>query len=60
MNHIFINWKTSAAGGALILGALADVLTQFASKTPDGNRLLADVTAFITGVGLIFAKDASS
>lgn len=59
MKHFTINWKTTAAGGATILGALADVAHQFATGTWDGNRLLADATALVTGIGLIFAKDGN-
>lgn len=50
------NWKTTAAGAAAILGALADLATQ-ASTNWDMTRLMADGTAIATGVGLLFAKD---
>ena len=53
------NWKTGLSGAALILGALADLATQAASGAWDGNRLLADLTAFGSGLGLIFAKDGN-
>jgi hypothetical protein len=51
------NWKTSAAGVALILGGIVDVLTQFASGQWDGTRLMADYTAITGGVMGLFAKD---
>jgi hypothetical protein len=53
------NWKTGLSGAALILGALADLATQAASGAWDGNRILADLTALGSGLGLIFAKDAN-
>jgi hypothetical protein len=52
------NWKTTLAGVALILGAVADLLTQLTSGEWNGDRLIADYTAFTGGVGLIFAQDA--
>jgi hypothetical protein len=53
------NWKTGLSGAALILGALADLATAAASGVWDGNRLLADLTALGSGLGLIFAKDGN-
>lgn len=53
------NWKTTAAGVASILTALADLATAFSQGNISGN-LATDVTAIIAGVGLLFAKDASS
>jgi hypothetical protein len=53
------NWKTTAAGVAAILTALADMATAFSHGTISGS-LSADVAAIIAGIGLIFAKDASS
>jgi len=56
---VFGSWKTSFAGLALILGAVADVVTQLSTGALDLNRLWADVTGIITGVGLLFAKDGN-
>jgi hypothetical protein len=53
------NWKTGLSGAALILTALADLATQAASGAWDGNRLIADLTALGSGLGLIFAKDGN-
>jgi hypothetical protein len=53
------NWKTGLSGAALILGALADLAAQASSGAWDGNRLIADLTALGSGLGLIFAKDAN-
>jgi hypothetical protein len=54
-----INWKTNLAGAAAVLGALTDMVTT-ASQGQITGHLTADITAIITGVGLIFAKDAST
>ena len=56
---MLINWKTSLAGAAAVLGALADMVTA-ASNGQISGHLTADITAIITGVGLIFAKDATT
>ena len=56
---MLINWKTSLAGAAAILGALTDVATT-ASQGQITGHLTADITAVITGIGLIFAKDATT
>jgi hypothetical protein len=53
------NWKTTAAGAATILTALADLTTAFSHGTISGN-LSTDVTAILAGIGLIFAKDATA
>ena len=53
------NWKTTAAGLAAILSALADVATSASHGTISGN-LSTDITAAIAGIGLLFAKDAST
>jgi hypothetical protein len=50
---------TGLSGAALILTALADLATQAASGAWDGNRLIADLTALGSGLGLIFAKDGN-
>lgn len=52
------NWKTNLSGAAAILTALADVVHALsAGTTPNWS---VDVPAVITGVGLLFAKDAST
>jgi hypothetical protein len=51
------NWKTTAAGAAMILGAVADVLTQLSNSSWDITRLQLDFTAAAGGVGMLFAKD---
>jgi hypothetical protein len=56
------NWKTTSAGVALILGALADAFTQASHgfEGLDVNRLYADGAAIVAGWGLIVAKDHNS
>lgn len=51
------NWKTTTAGTAALLGAVADVLTQISTGSLDGARLMADFSAIAAGVGLLVAKD---
>jgi hypothetical protein len=54
-----INWKTTAAGVAAILTALADMALAFSHGTISGN-LSADAAGILAGIGLIFARDASA
>ena len=56
LKYIIANWKTSAGGIALILGAVSDVLS-FAAKGELSPNLNTDLTALVSGVGLIAAKD---
>ena len=51
------SWKTTAAGVAAILGAVGDVLHQFATGQFDQTHLMLDWTTVTTGIGLIMAKD---
>ena len=54
------NWKTTTAGLAAILGAVADLLVQLSSKSGwDMTRLQVDFAAVTGGIGLIFAKDSN-
>lgn len=53
------NWKTTAAGAAAILGALTDMVTALSHGVITSD-LTMDITAIITGIGLIAAKDAKS
>lgn len=57
MQHIAINWKTSLAGAAMILGAVTDIL--HALSTGSVPSVDADITAVVGGAGLIFAKDGN-
>jgi hypothetical protein len=50
-------WTASRAWPPLPL--VADLATQAASGAWDGNRLIADLTALGSGLGLIFAKDGN-
>jgi hypothetical protein len=53
------NWKTTAAGAAAILTALADMATALSHGSISGN-LSADIAGILAGVGLVFAKDATA
>jgi hypothetical protein len=59
MQQVLSNWKTTLAGVAAILGALADVAHQASVGTFDPNHLMADWTAIVAGIGLIAARDAN-
>lgn len=53
------NWKTSAAGIAAILGALASLLTMFSKGQIDGNVLMTDLGVISAGITGLFAKDSN-
>lgn len=59
MDHILANWKTTLAGVAAILGALADATHQLSTGSVDPTHLMADWTALSAGIGLILAKDSN-
>lgn len=52
------SWKTTAIGVSMVLGGLADILSQFGTDSWDFGRLRADALAIAGGIGLIMAKDA--
>lgn len=56
---MFTNWKTTLAGVAAILGALADLAT-YGAQGQISPHFASDYAAFVAGVGLILAKDAVS
>jgi hypothetical protein len=58
--NMLVNWRTTAAGAATILGALADMCAQYASGHVDPVRLWTDLTAIAAGLGLVAAKDAGA
>lgn len=49
------NWKTTAAGIAAILMALADVISKVVAGNP--IDILTTIAGISGGVGLIFSKD---
>jgi len=51
------NWKTSAAGIAAILGAVASLITMFSKGQVDGNVLMTDLGVIGAGISGLFAKD---
>ena len=50
MKAILKNWKTTSAGVVMCVGAVVTYLN-------DKTQLVACMTAFLGGVGLIIAKD---
>jgi hypothetical protein len=58
MDAYLANWKTTAAGIAAILGAVADIANQIATGNIDPNHAYLDFTAVVGGIGLIAAHDA--
>jgi hypothetical protein len=57
---IFLHWRTTLAGVAAILGALADAITQVLSGNIGSGSLEKDGIAIVAGIGLIVAADASN
>lgn len=58
LKSILTNYKTTAAGATMILGAVTDMLNSVAHGTP--LNLPADLTAITGGIGLIAAGDSSA
>jgi hypothetical protein len=58
MSFNLSNWKTTASGVATILTAVADIVHGISSGSPVNWNV--DVTAILAGLGLLFAKDAST
>ena len=57
LSKITINWKTSAAGLAMIFSALSDILHGLTAGTPINWQIA--LTALAGGIGLLTAKDAN-
>ena len=53
-----MNWKTNAAGAAIIFTALGSLLGALSSGNLTPDVITQVVTAFIAGAGFFFAKDA--
>ncbi len=51
------NWKTSAAGIGMILGALGDIAHNISVGTP--VNFSVSLTAIVAGIGLLAAKDSN-
>ncbi len=60
MQNLLKNWKTTSAGLALIIGNVVHLVFSVKSHTGDENTWTVGLIAIITGVGLIFAGDASA
>ena len=59
MLALLTNWKTTLAGAAVVLAALADVATYAAKGTVSPN-ISTDLTAVLGGLGLVAAKDSTA
>ena len=55
MKHSLANWKTTLAGLGAILGAVSHLLVSLSHG--DTSTVFQDLTAFVAGVGLVFAQD---
>jgi len=51
------NWKTTSAGIVAIAGGLTTIVFAVMEKHITPELVTASLTAILTGVGLIFAKD---
>lgn len=49
------SWKTTSAGIIAIAGAIV----AFIFTAHDQAAIMAEITALVTGVGLLFAKDSN-
>jgi hypothetical protein len=55
------NWKTSALGISTILAAVAGIVSAILDADPTTNPdITVAVAAIMSGLGLIFAKDAKT
>lgn len=60
MKSIFTNWMTSLAGIGAILGAVGVYLVALSDGDPTTvPNILVTWTAIVTGIGLIFTRDAN-
>lgn len=59
LNKILINWKTSSAGLLLIIGAIVSIAYSFneTGHAPAQVELMAQITAFFGGLGLLLSRD---
>lgn len=55
MHYFVVNWKTSLLGAGALFTALGSLLTDLAAG--DTTHLLGYVTAIMTAIGVLFAKD---
>lgn len=57
MQAILANWKTTSAGITAIVGAIVGLIYAPHPLTPE--VITASVTAFLLGLGMIFARDGN-
>jgi hypothetical protein len=53
------NWKTTSAGITAIAGGLIGMFYAIKAKNVTPEILTGAITAILTGIGLIFAKDSN-
>lgn len=59
MKRLLVNWKTTAAGLAAILGGAAHILNGVATGDFTFSGLSVDLGVIGGGFGLLFAKDGN-
>ena len=60
MNRLFLNWKTTSAGIAAIVGGITGLVFMWQNGTWAEAGVTAAVTSILTGLGLLFARDANT
>ena len=60
MKNVLANWKTSSAGVASILTALASIAHMASTGVFDAAQLQTAIAAIVAGIGLIAAGDAGA
>lgn len=57
MKKYMINWKTTSAGILAIAGAITRIVFALQDKAITEEAVLSALTGFLTGLGLLFARD---
>jgi hypothetical protein len=59
IQNLLKNWKTTSAGALLLIGSSVHLIFMVKQGKGDEATWTASLTACLTGIGLIFAGDAS-
>ncbi len=59
LDNLFVNWKTTSAGVLAIIGGLVRVSFMIAQQGVSEEGVMTTITAMVTGVGLLFARDVN-
>ncbi len=59
VNKLFLNWKTTSAGVLAIVGGLVRISFMKAQQGVSEEGVMTTITAMVTGVGLLFARDVN-